>query len=95
MDEKISVQVEFSSAMKESVGQGTVRISLDPPADVRGALESLVAGKVRRDTLFEGQDLRRDLQVFVNGRNIKFVGGLEAALKSGDVLAIFPPTFGG
>jgi molybdopterin synthase sulfur carrier subunit len=95
MSERIDIQVEFSSAMKESVGQVFVKISLNPPATVRGALEFLVAGQVQRDVLFEGQDLRPDLLLLINGRNISFIGGLDATLESGDVLAIFPPTFGG
>lgn len=33
--------------------------------------------------------------VFVDGRNIKLLGGLEAELKDGDVLRIVPPISGG
>ena len=33
--------------------------------------------------------------VFVGGRNVKLVGGLEAELKDGDVLRIVPPISGG
>jgi molybdopterin synthase sulfur carrier subunit len=42
----------------------------------------------------DGQ-LRPYINILENGRNIKFLNGLETRLEDGDVIAIFPPVAGG
>lgn len=42
----------------------------------------------------DGQ-LRPYVNILENGRNIKFLNGLETKLADGDVIAIFPPVAGG
>jgi molybdopterin converting factor small subunit len=39
--------------------------------------------------------LRPALIVLLNGRNIAFLGGLQAVLQEGDEVAVFPPLKGG
>jgi len=53
------------------------------------AVEAGIRPRVYRD------DGRMYAGVFVGGRNIKAVGGLDAELKDGDALQIVPPISGG
>ncbi len=45
--------------------------------------------------LFKGKNLQPYVNVFLNGRNVLESGGLEAVVKAGDEIAIFPPVSGG
>jgi molybdopterin synthase sulfur carrier subunit len=50
----------------------------------------------RRRVLFEDSGaLRPEIQVLINGRNVKFLEGLRTTLGSGDEVSIFPPMYGG
>jgi molybdopterin synthase sulfur carrier subunit len=45
--------------------------------------------------LFKEKNLQPYINVFLNGKNIHESGGLEAVVKAGDEIAIFPPVSGG
>ncbi|MGB8216343.1 MAG: ubiquitin-like small modifier protein 1 [Candidatus Methanoperedens sp.] len=45
--------------------------------------------------LFKGKSLQPYVNVFLNGRSVLESGGLEAVVKAGDEIAIFPPVSGG
>ncbi len=51
------------------------------------------AEKIYSDS--DGKDIREGYSVLVNGRNIKFLEGLETPLEEGDRVTIFPPVGGG
>jgi sulfur-carrier protein len=42
-----------------------------------------------------GIDLRRFVNIYVNDEDVRFLGGLEAALKDGDQVVILPAVAGG
>ena len=43
----------------------------------------------------ESGELRRFVNVFVNGEDVRFLSGLETPLKSGDEVSIVPAVAGG
>ena len=43
----------------------------------------------------EAGELRRFVNVYVNGEDVRFQGGLETALKAGDEVSIVPAVAGG
>jgi molybdopterin synthase sulfur carrier subunit len=43
----------------------------------------------------EGGELRRFVNVYVNGEDVRFQAGLETSLKSGDEVSIVPAVAGG
>jgi molybdopterin synthase sulfur carrier subunit len=64
---------------------------------VRRLFEELSAqhGAAFQQRVFEGGNLSSTLIVFVNGRAVEHLGGIETPLGSDDVVAIFPMIAGG
>ena len=48
-----------------------------------------------KERLIEGADLRRFVNVYVNDEDVRFIGGLEAALSDGDQVVVLPAVAGG
>ena len=47
------------------------------------------------DRLLENGALRRFINIYVNDEDVRFLGGLDAALKSGDSITVLPAVAGG
>jgi molybdopterin converting factor small subunit len=95
-DRNITVQVDFYGGLQEVFGAQSTRVVLSGSRSVGAVLEALATTGTRRDIIFASPGvLQRDLTVLKNGRNIVFIGGLGVELSEEDVLAVFPPTFGG
>jgi molybdopterin converting factor small subunit len=62
-------------------------------ADVIDSVESDHPGIKGR--LIEDGDLRRFINVYVNDEDVRFIGGLEAAVGDGDNVVILPAVAGG
>ena len=59
-------------------------------------LEALCASRpALRPLLFSGGDLREDANVFVAGKNIASLRGIQTLLAEGDEVALFPAAIGG
>ena len=50
---------------------------------------------MRERLVDEGGELRRFVNLFVNGEDVRFMQGLETALKEGDEVSIVPAVAGG
>jgi molybdopterin converting factor small subunit len=48
-----------------------------------------------KDRLFDGDDLRRFVNVYVNNEDIRFLDDLQTAVASGDEISIIPAIAGG
>ena len=48
-----------------------------------------------KDRLLDNGDLRRFVNVYVNDEDVRFIGGLEAALSDGDQVVVLPAVAGG
>jgi molybdopterin synthase sulfur carrier subunit len=48
-----------------------------------------------KDRLIENGDLRRFINVYINDEDVRFIGGLEAALSDGDQVVVLPAVAGG
>jgi molybdopterin synthase sulfur carrier subunit len=61
------------------------------------ALDSLYAqhGELRTRIADDGGGLRRFVNVYLGGEDIRFLDGLETAVKDGDELTILPAVAGG
>jgi molybdopterin synthase sulfur carrier subunit len=92
----ISVQVDFHATIQQIFGEKSVRVTLEAPPTVRNLLNILCPSQERYKKILDGSgNLRSDVKILRNGRNIVFLGGLDTELNNGDTIAIFPPVFGG
>ena len=48
-----------------------------------------------KERLIDDGDLRRFVNVYVNDEDVRFIGGLEAALADGDQVVVLPAVAGG
>ncbi len=65
--------------------------------DMRSLLEGLAAenGSAFGKRVFDGDQLNSTIILFINGRDVVHLKGLDSPLKSDDVVAIFPMVAGG
>jgi sulfur-carrier protein len=62
--------------------------------EVVQSLEGTFPG-MRERILDDGGAIRRFVNVYVNGEDVRFLSGLETALKEGDEISIVPAVAGG
>ncbi|HIE48366.1 TPA: MoaD/ThiS family protein [Candidatus Bipolaricaulota bacterium] len=91
------ITVKLFGEFREAAGRDRVELVLPPGSSCGQALRELAklepqVGKL----LFTGEGRLRDhLHVFVNGRNVATMQGLDTRLAAGDVVSFFPPIGGG
>ncbi|TFG28327.1 MoaD/ThiS family protein [Candidatus Thorarchaeota archaeon] len=73
-----------------------IEIELDHNATVSQLLDVLILDEKIREHLFDdAQKLNSEITVLINGREIKFLEGIDTVLKEGDSVSIFPMVAGG
>ena len=69
---------------------------LEAASNIQGFLRLLCVSYERRTKIFERSgEVRADINILRNGRNIAFLNGVETELDDGDVVSVFPRMFGG
>ena len=65
--------------------------------DLRGVVQALEGEfpGMRERLLDDGGELRRFVNIYVNGEDVRFLSGLTTALKDGDEVSIVPAVAGG
>ena len=90
-----SVSVELAGALARIAGEKSVTVEVGPLGEV---LDSLASGHGEefRDRLFDdGGRPRRFINIYVNGRDYRFLDKLDTVLQDGDVVALLPAVSGG
>lgn len=90
----MSVTVKLPTQLRDAAG-GNAEASVEG-STVGEALEALFTehGELR-DRLFQDGELRRFVNVFVAGEDIRYLDGLETAVPAGGELTILPAVAGG
>ncbi|MEM0358742.1 MAG: ubiquitin-like small modifier protein 1 [Candidatus Hadarchaeales archaeon] len=89
------VKVKFFAKFRELAGGEEMEVEAE---NVRSLLLIL---KEKREGLGKalleegGKDLKKTVKVLVNGREVRWLKGLDTPLKKGDVVYLFPPVGGG
>jgi sulfur-carrier protein len=91
----MAVTVKLPTQLRAAAGNAT-EAQVDG-GTVGEALDSLYAqhGELRERIADDGGGLRRFVNVYLGGEDIRFLEGLETAVKDGDELTILPAVAGG
>ena len=91
-----TVVVKLFAGVKAAFGRPEAQTGCGDGADLLAVLSAVCDTPARRRAVFlDSGLLRPELQVLVNGRNVRFLDGLQTPLKGGDQVAVFPPMYGG
>lgn len=90
----MSIEVRIPTILRPYTGgERVVRAAGADIAHLIADLDSNFPGLGER--LLEDGQLRRFINIYVNDEDVRFLGGLTAALKPGDSLTILPAVAGG
>ena len=91
------MRVRIFATLRLLVGAKEVEVNVEAGDTVRNMLQKLTAEypALRKRVLDDDGNLQSSINVFVNGRSIKFLDGLNSTIQEGDRLALFPPVGGG
>lgn len=95
--DSIGLQLKFFANFRAAVGQKLIERDFEAGStvgDVLAAIESEFS-ELAGDILDEEDNIKPQLSVLKNGREVIHIDGTETALEDGDTLSIFPPVAGG
>jgi len=89
----MEVEVVIYFTLKERLGLPSKRLRLSGErAMLRDVLEAIPE---LLELLIRDGGLNPDYRVLIDGRNVVFLGGLEAEVRDGSRVGVFPPAGGG
>ncbi len=93
----IKTTVRLFATFKQITNQHEIEFKMEEGATIQQLLKVLFNQyNTLREQIFDDKnELRQWIHILKNGRNIKFLGGIETILIDGDVIALFPPVAGG
>ena len=93
----MKVTVRFYATLRDLTGRKEpIEVDLDKGATVSNLLDELYLDSTIKDAIAdEKQMVKPDITILRNGREIKFLDGIETVLSSGDEISIFPLVAGG
>jgi molybdopterin synthase sulfur carrier subunit len=92
----VHVTVQVFAGLREVMNK-TTRIGLAEPEPISTLIEILCIRfpGLAQEIIERDGTLRQNINVLIYGRNITYIGGPEAEVADGDIVAIIPPVGGG
>ncbi len=94
MDNHPLILVRYYANLRDVTGKKEEHISADQIYLLLDKLKSEYGEKFTR-TLYRNGDLIGNVLILINGKNIRYLNGLNSKLNPGDEVDIFPPVAGG
>jgi MoaD family protein len=93
----MKVKVKFFGHLRDLIGmKAVIELDLEEGASISQLLDVLfLDSKTMEILLDERKRIKSDISFLKNGREIKFLKGMETRLDSGDEISIFPVVVGG
>lgn len=95
--ERNRMQIRLYATLRPIVGRATVELNATAGDTVRMMLDELVTRwpDLKPKLFIKDGELHPSIHVFLNGRDIRYLGGLEMAIPDETEICIFPPVGGG
>ena len=87
------IKVKLFANIREFTGTKELEVDSGNVSDVLKKLDEKFPGF--KKMIFEGEKIKHYINVFLNGKNVLELDGLETELRTNDEIAIFPPVSGG
>jgi MoaD family protein len=93
----MDIELRFFATYREAVGSKTITREFEPGADVGDVLRALEAefDGLEGQLLDDEGEIRPQLSVLKNGREVVHMDGVATALEDGESVSVFPPVAGG
>ena len=92
----MELELRFFATFREAVGRKVVEREFDAGAAVGDVLAAIEAEYPELGgEILEDGDIRPQLSILKNGREVVHIDGTDTALEDGDRLSVFPPVAGG
>ncbi len=90
-----SVEISIPSTLNRGAGERKVRLEAETLKDAIDALVMMLGNDFARRVLDANGKPKALINIYINGKNARFLGGLDAKLKDDDKIAILPAVAGG
>ncbi|MBS7620001.1 MoaD family protein [Candidatus Bathyarchaeota archaeon] len=89
------ISIMFFSALSNFVGQKEVQLEASTPLEALNILRGRLDEKINEVLFDNSGNIRRYINIYLNGRNLSSIDDLEAPLKEGDKIMLAPVVSGG
>ncbi|KYH39630.1 MAG: molybdenum cofactor biosynthesis protein MoaD [Candidatus Bathyarchaeota archaeon B26-2] len=89
------VKITFYGALVRVTGEKTVEINCSTLRDAIDALTARYGVQFKNRILDEKGKLRRFINIYINGKDIRFLNHIDTRLKDGDKVSVIPAVGGG
>ncbi len=87
------IRVKLFANLREFTGTKELEMNCGTAGEVLEKLSEKFPGFEKM--IFDGENIKPYINVFLNGKNVLDHGGLETILHTDDEIALFPPVSGG
>jgi molybdopterin synthase sulfur carrier subunit len=89
--------VKVYATLRLKIGQAEIGVNAGPGDTVRDAVRDVLAQfpVLASEIMTSSEELVDHIHIFLSGRNIRLLDGLDTKIQEGQKLDIFPPVGGG